>query len=484
MLFDCNNPCVICPPGLEGEQPGLNLTSEAVDEDPFIGRVYTAIQPPLGSVFFQLGCVSFCASTVSQEEANLCALRQNMICLSTNWPVSTPDPTSPTGEARGARPLYGNTPQSCTFTCPGGDPQTVTVPRNTFFNFNQATANAFAHSLACQRAQFLTICLSTLSRTVICNGVAASLGITALGEVGTCSFSVISGSLPAGLSLTQTGTDTVEITGTPTTTGEFTFVLGVVDDLGGSGTAAYQLNVLGITTASPLPDATQSVAYLQTLTANPSGVGTYTWAVTSGSLPPGLTMSPTSGTISGIPSTGNLGYAFGVTVTDPGSGAACSKNFNLTVNAPVVIGPDWSTIVWDTVTPQINGPGTMVATAVGPLVTYNGTADGGFGSDTGLALRGTMSYTGPAANCKMTITGWTGIGTFDIIIIWNGVNVRLNKNESDILGDPQVFNFTIPISTGQSIMVAGNGTFYYPFPSVIATGAGNSLIGTFTFENV
>ena len=83
--------------------------------------------------------------------------------------------------------------------------------------------------------------------------------------------------------------------------------------------------------ASPLPTGQVNVSYLATLTAVPLTCPC-TWTVTSGSLPPGLTLNATSGTISGIPTTaGN--FAFFVMVTDT-TGPSAQQSFFITINPP------------------------------------------------------------------------------------------------------------------------------------------------------
>ncbi|HPA27817.1 MAG TPA: M6 family metalloprotease domain-containing protein [Acidobacteriota bacterium] len=78
---------------------------------------------------------------------------------------------------------------------------------------------------------------------------------------------------------------------------------------------------------SSLPNGVAGTAYSQTITAS-GGTAPYTYAVTSGALPGGLTLSP-AGLLSGTPSnTGN--YNFTVTATDSGS-CAGSRNYTLSV---------------------------------------------------------------------------------------------------------------------------------------------------------
>ncbi|MCK5549403.1 MAG: putative Ig domain-containing protein, partial [Hyphomicrobiaceae bacterium] len=66
-----------------------------------------------------------------------------------------------------------------------------------------------------------------------------------------------------------------------------------------------------------LPDGDQGVAYSATVTAS-GGAEPYTFAVTSGALPPGLTLNPASGTVSGTP-TGNGTFGFTITANDGAS---------------------------------------------------------------------------------------------------------------------------------------------------------------------
>lgn len=74
---------------------------------------------------------------------------------------------------------------------------------------------------------------------------------------------------------------------------------------------------LTVTTAS-LPGAKIGTAYSATLAAT-GGIGPYTWAVTTGALPPGITLSP-AGVLSGTPTAAGT-YTMTFTVTDTQTGA-------------------------------------------------------------------------------------------------------------------------------------------------------------------
>ncbi len=101
-----------------------------------------------------------------------------------------------------------------------------------------------------------------------------------------------------------------------------------------SATAAKPCSAvsLGITTASPLPGATLGIAYAVTFTATGGSGSGYTFLVTSGTLPPGLTLA--GAVLSGTPtSTGGSPFGFAIEVTDSAGGTA-AKSFQLAVTAP------------------------------------------------------------------------------------------------------------------------------------------------------
>jgi hypothetical protein len=99
-----------------------------------------------------------------------------------------------------------------------------------------------------------------------------------------------------------------------------------------------------IITPSPLPNAVEMAPYTTPLVAA-GGVAPYTYAVTAGALPAGLTLN-TNGTWAGMPNTGTAGvYGFNVTVTDSNPFSfskgqssfapnTVTKPFSLRVSAP------------------------------------------------------------------------------------------------------------------------------------------------------
>jgi hypothetical protein len=161
-----------------------------------------------------------------------------------------------------------------------------------------------------------------------------SQAITASGGTAPYSFSVISGSLPTGLTLTTGGL----LAGTPTATGSFTFTVRATDANGCLGTRQYTIiiNPAGCPTitVSPatIPPTVPNVPYNQQLTAS-GGAGPYTFSVTNGAFPAGLNLS-SAGLISGTPTQAG---AFTVTVTATDSaGCRGSRIYSAIVNCPVI----------------------------------------------------------------------------------------------------------------------------------------------------
>jgi hypothetical protein len=141
-------------------------------------------------------------------------------------------------------------------------------------------------------------------------GAAYNQTLSAGGGQAPYTWSIVSGNIPPGLQFSSSGT----ITGTPTRNGFFQFTVQVSDNGQRTATSTLSITVGGISVStSSLPDAGLGVAYLQNLQAI-GGNAPYTWAVTAGTLPPGLTLNP-SGAVQGMASQFGT-YIFTVQVTD------------------------------------------------------------------------------------------------------------------------------------------------------------------------
>ena len=145
-------------------------------------------------------------------------------------------------------------------------------------------------------------------------------------------YSWSASNLPAGMTLSASG----ELTGTPAvgTAGSYTVTVSdAAQPTPHTATLSFTvLDPVSITSNAQLPDATEGSNYSATLTAT-GGVAPYTWALVSGSLPPGLTLEPSgeiSGTVakvatqSGASASGQASKAvgtFGFSVVATGGGA-------------------------------------------------------------------------------------------------------------------------------------------------------------------
>src|SRR5262249_40801962 len=182
-------------------------------------------------------------------------------------------------------------------------------------------------------AQPLAINQPTLPTKATVVGTAYSFQFTAAGG-GTQTWSVQSGSLPAGITLNSSR----PLSGTPTTAGDFTFAVKVSDG-SRSATRTYTLSVVNplAVTAHDVPAAEVSRAFRLQLSAT-GGRPAYSWAVAPGAaLPAGLVLDTASGVVSGVPAVeGPLPVK--VAVTDS-FGFATTADLNLKVAAKLALAP-------------------------------------------------------------------------------------------------------------------------------------------------
>jgi hypothetical protein len=184
-------------------------------------------------------------------------------------------------------------------------------------------------------ASTAALSVTTTSLTAPTVGQAYSSTLAATGGVPVYAWSVSSGTLPAGLSLDP---DTGTISGTPTTAGPGTFTIEASDSAtptADTATRTYTMTVTAatatLTLAAPtLPGATAGAAYIAPLPST-GGTAPLSWSVSTGALPPGLTLDPALGVISGVPTQSGT-FAFGVSVSDAAAHTA-AENLSITVAA-------------------------------------------------------------------------------------------------------------------------------------------------------
>ena len=158
--------------------------------------------------------------------------------------------------------------------------------------------------------------ISSPSSVAAGQGAQFNFPITVAGGTPPFAWSIASGSLPTGLSLNPT---TGLVTGSPSALGDFPVSFKVSDVEGRSTEKTILITVslspLTIATAA-IPDGRQGSAFNHQMSAA-GGKPPYRWAISTGSLPPGLGLGETTGMISGTPSaSGNFNFTIDVSDAD------------------------------------------------------------------------------------------------------------------------------------------------------------------------
>lgn len=141
------------------------------------------------------------------------------------------------------------------------------------------------------------------------------------------------GTLPPGLSIAAS---TGVISGTPTTPGNYSPVtISVSDSAAGSDNATYNVQIVAagglIILTTTLNNGTVGTGYSQTINAS-GGTGPYSWTVSAGALPTGLTLGSSTSTsvaITGTPTVANT-FNFTVQITDS-TPTSDTQDFTVTI---------------------------------------------------------------------------------------------------------------------------------------------------------
>jgi hypothetical protein len=293
--------------------------------------------------------------------------------------------------------------------------------------------------------------------------------ITTTGGVSPVQLSIPPSALPPGLTFVNG-----VLSGTPTQAGTFPLVVTATGQSPCQPATANLTIVIepGLRIATTaLPNGTEGRAYAASLVAV-NNVGATTWAITSGSLPTGLTLNTSTGVISGTPTVVGTS-SFSVQVSDSnGPSADPPRPFSITIERDITRG------IRITTRSLPNGDVTQDY----PAVTL--TSEGGSGD---------ITWSAENLPAGLTLNPATGVisgrptapGTFQVI-----VRVRDGANNSDsavfqvqITGSPvritteSLATGTVGVQYNQTIAATG-GTAPYTF--AITSG---SLPADLTFTN-
>jgi hypothetical protein len=211
-----------------------------------------------------------------------------------------------------------------------GTPTTATTANFTVSLTVGTASDIQALSILVNPAPVTPVVITTASLPAGTVGSAYSQTLAATSGSGTRVWAVSAGSLPAGLSLNSSSG---LISGTPTTaaTSNFTVSLTV-----GSASDTQALSILVnpapsgdslVINTGSLTDGRVNSTYSQKLSAS-GGSGSYTWSVSEGSLPTGLNLNSSTGTISGRPLRSGE-FVLTIQVTDGPS--VVTKEYNIDI---------------------------------------------------------------------------------------------------------------------------------------------------------
>jgi Tfp pilus assembly protein PilW len=327
-----------------------------------------------------------------------------------------------------------------------GNPTTVSTysPTIKITDGIGATATKSYSNIAINPAPSITAPTSTSLPSWTTGQSGYSQQITVSGGTGPFVWQLSGG--PSGLSINSSGL----ITGTPT--GPQTYAALIVTATDADGVPASQSYSITInpslSISGTIPDGEINIAYSATLSAN-SGTAPYHWSWSP--VPPGLSLDPNSGAITGTP-TSAATYTPTVTVTDSG-GATVNQSYAFVINPKPSIKstslPSWTK-------DQDYGNSHTTMSGSGGLTPYTWSATG---LPTGLSIDpSTGSITGTP----------TVVGSSTVVV---------TLTDSKGVQDTQSFGVTINPRPSISTTSLPDGEANAPYSATISIADGTQLSG-------
>lgn len=341
-----------------------------------------------------------------------------------------------------------------------------------------ATALTATKSLALVIAAAPAITFSTTSLAGATFNTAYTASVTATGGAGTLTYSLVSGSLPAGLSLSAAGA----ISGTPTAGGSFSFMVKAADAYGDSATQGYSLTVtyptLTLSPSTTALTATFGKAYSQSFTASGGSGSGYSFSLSAGaSALSAAGLSFSGGTLSGTP-TATGAFPFTVQVTDSASNTA-SLSYTLTIS--------YATL---TITPT-SLPSAVISSSYSQTLTAAGGSGAGYtwSVTTGLSNLTALGLSFSGGVISGTPTA-TGSASFTVQVRDSASNTATQSYTLTVNASLSITSSTLPAaavgSTYSTTLAASGGTGSYTWsvasgssaPSGLTLSASGVLSGT------
>jgi len=320
------------------------------------------------------------------------------------------------------------------------------------------TVSTFTLNVTCQ-----TITVTNPGINTGTVGATFNQTFTQAGGIGATTFSTMS-TLPTGITLSSGGV----LSGTPTQSGTFPITVKATDSNGcmGSG-ATYTLTInCPIITVNPasMPNGTTGVAYSQTTSATPAG--TYTFTVSAGSLPVGLSLNSSTGLLNGTPTQANT-FNFTIRATDA-NGCQGTRSYTVVIACPAI------TVNPASLPNATNGVGySQTITATGGTAPYSFGVTGGT-LPTGITLASGGALSGPPSQSgtfNFTITGTdangcTGSRAYTLMVGCPAFPVTINAPSSATAGQNFSYDVTVtsacpdvPLNTTLTTATPTNTTF-------------------------
>ncbi len=311
----------------------------------------------------------------------------------------------------------------------------------TYFFKVRATGIIFDNVI--EKDYFISVIGFTTTKTL--PGIEAGSPFSAIIEAigGTAPLTFTSANLPPGLTISGAGV----ISGTPTLAGNHSFEITATDALGASCTKTFELLVGCVFATTSLPTGATQVFYSQTLSVT-GFTSAAVWSIIAGSLPDGLNLDASTGTISGTPDTAE-NKTFTVAAVE--NELVCSKELTIEIGL-------FTPIAWDPESVIISRPEATITYDLQSLsMMSNAYSQGVPDPPVASAYMGVVGwayYKGPALNVRIIIAATAsgdGTNVSQLTVSGSGVPVwRVNG------GDPPLnvnATWVIPDTAGLTVSI-------------------------------